>query len=394
MAPSFPSTTRAMAAQSSAGARVMLVSAVALACAWGAWFVRARVPVYAASEHARLEVLRATHPVDAQATGRVVAVRLALDARVTTGDVLVELDAVAERLQLAQARAKLGGVGTELDATRRQVTAEEHALAAFRQQLGAALREAEGRMREGQILTQAAKVEAERNRRLVAEGLVSSAELERAQAEADRRAAAELGLRATLDRVRRESTTGEADRQARVATLEREAARLDAERGTLTASVGSLEYEIERRTIRAPATGRIGEIGTARVGSVLAQGAHVATVVAGGELRVVASFEPARALGRVRPGQRARVRLDGFPWTEYGAVDARVTEVATELREGRVRIELGVDEGVTTRIPLQHGLPGVVEVTVEEVTPATLVLRAAGKLGAAPAAPPRAASAP
>ena len=40
-----------------------------------------------------------------------------------------------------------------------------------------------------------------------------------------------------------------------------------------------------------------------------------------------------------------------------------------------------VDAASATRIPLQHGLPGKVEVTVEESTPARLVLRAAGKLG-------------
>ncbi len=377
----FPATLRSMAGQPTAGARLLLLSAGALFAAWGLWFVRARVPVYAASEQARVEVQRATHPVAAQVTGRVVALHLDLDATVSAGDVLVELDAVAERLQLAQARAKLGGVASELEATRRQITAEEAALLAFRQQLGATLGEADSRLREGQILTQAARVELARHERMYAESLVSIAELERARAEAERRGAAEVGLRATQDRARRESSTGEADRRSRIATLEREGARLESERGSLGASVLALEYEIERRTIRAPAAGRVGEVGAARVGSVLAQGAQIATVVASGTLRVVASFAPASALGRVRAGQHARVRLEGFPWTEYGALDATVTEVASELRDGRTRVELGVTPRAHSRIPLQHGLPGVVEITVEEVSPATLVLRAAGRLG-------------
>ncbi len=383
----FPNTVRLLTGQSTLGGRLLLLSSVALFGGWGAWFGSARVPVYEASEHARLEVLRATHPVDSLVTGRVVSVHLSLDALVAAGDVLVELDAVSERLQLAQARAKMSGIALELEATRKQIAAEERALAAFRQQLNAALPEAESRLREGEILTRAAKVEAERAQRLYAETLVPEAERARAKAEADRRVEAEQGLRATRDRVRRESTTGEADRQSRIATLEREEARLDAERGSLTASVLSLENDIERRTIRAPAAGRVGELGSARIGSVLAQGDHVATIVASGDLRVVASFEPASALGRIRAGQRARIRLDGFPWTEYGAIDATVTEVATELRDGRARIELSVSPRASSRIPLQHGLPGIVEVTVEEVTPATLVLRAAGRLGT-PALPP------
>ena len=93
MSSSFPTTMRSMASQSSAGARLLLVSAAALACGWAAWFVRARVPVYAASEHARLEVERATHPVDAQVTGRVVAARLALEAE---GETVTEIGCVTK----------------------------------------------------------------------------------------------------------------------------------------------------------------------------------------------------------------------------------------------------------------------------------------------------------
>jgi membrane fusion protein (multidrug efflux system) len=40
-----------------------------------------------------------------------------------------------------------------------------------------------------------------------------------------------------------------------------------------------------------------------------------------------------------------------------------------------------------TSIPLQHGLPGSVEVQVEEVSPAVLVLRTAGQLAASPKTP-------
>jgi hypothetical protein len=63
-----------------------------------------------------------------------------------------------------------------------------------------------------------------------------------------------------------------------------------------------------------------------------------------------------------------------------------VRRVANEVRDGRVRVELGVDPEGASPIPLQHGLPGNVEVQVERVAPATLVLRAAGKLLTRPVA--------
>ena len=104
-------------------------------------------------------------------------------------------------------------------------------------------------------------------------------------------------------------------------------------------------------------------------------------VVPDGMLKVVALFHPSEALGRVRPGQRARVRFDGFPWTQYGSTPARVSNVATKLRYGRVRVELSFDPGVLTeipRIPYQDGLTAVVDIEIERVSPATLVLRSAG----------------
>jgi pyruvate-ferredoxin/flavodoxin oxidoreductase len=95
-------------------------------------------------------------------------------------------------------------------------------------------------------------------------------------------------------------------------------------------------------------------------------------------------FLPPAALGRIRPGQPARLRLQGFPWTQYGSIGAMVSDVASEVRDGRVRVELVIDPRAASPIPLQHGLPGTVEVEVERVSPATLTLRAAGQLVAAP----------
>jgi membrane fusion protein (multidrug efflux system) len=109
--------------------------------------------------------------------------------------------------------------------------------------------------------------------------------------------------------------------------------------------------------------------------------ARLQAIVPEGILKIVALFQPSEALGRVRPGQPARVRFDGFPWTQYGSTPARVSNVAAELRDGRIRVELTFDAGALTTIPgipYQHGLTALVDVEIERVSPATLVLRSAG----------------
>jgi membrane fusion protein (multidrug efflux system) len=118
------------------------------------------------------------------------------------------------------------------------------------------------------------------------------------------------------------------------------------------------------------------------------EGDKLGAIVPGGELKVVAEFLPAAAAGRIRPGQTGRIRLEGYPWIEYGTLHAQVTRVGSELRAGRVRVELAIPAGTPTTIPIEHGLPGSAEVEVERVAPATLVLRAVGKALAERTTPP------
>ncbi len=358
----------------------MLVGAVALLGGWAAWFSMARVPVYETSDHARLEVLRATFPVETPVAGRVVEAKVLLDSVVAEGDVLIRLDASTEQLQLDETRARIAAIAPQIEALRNQANGERRALAAFQGQLSAQLAEAQSRLDEAAVTARAGEVEADRSELLYNEKLMSDADRHRIRAESERARAAESTARAQLETQRREATTGAEDRRSRILSFDREAASLGAQLSALEAAIPTLEYAVERRVIRAPAAGRIGETANVRVGQVLAEASHVATVVASGDLRIVAELPPS-SFGRVRTGQSARVRLDAFPWTEYGALRATVTNVAKELHEGEIRIELTVDASTATRIPLQHGLPGRVDVTVDQASPAKMILRAAGQLG-------------
>jgi membrane fusion protein (multidrug efflux system) len=52
-----------------------------------------------------------------------------------------------------------------------------------------------------------------------------------------------------------------------------------------------------------------------------------------------------------------------------------VSSVAGDPQEGQIRVELALDRMQATSLPLQHGLPAEVDVEVERVSPAVLVLR-------------------
>lgn len=97
-----------------------------------------------------------------------------------------------------------------------------------------------------------------------------------------------------------------------------------------------------------------------------------------GATTVVAQFSPA-VQGRIQPGQTARLRLDSYPWLQYGSVPAVVTTVPRTSRDGWLEIRLTIPEEPAPPISLDYGMTGVVEVAVEQVSPAELLLRAAGR---------------
>jgi membrane fusion protein (multidrug efflux system) len=155
--------------------------------------------------------------------------------------------------------------------------------------------------------------------------------------------------------------------------------KLQAEAATSSANIQRLEYELEKRHIRAPVSGTLTECATLRPGAHISEGQQIGTIVPSSAVQVVAEFTPSAALGKIRPGQNATVKLQGFPWAQFGTLSARVSRGAGHIRDGNIRVALAVTAPAHSRLPLKHGLPGSVEIEVERVTPALLLLRSAGQ---------------
>ncbi|HEX8695328.1 MAG TPA: HlyD family efflux transporter periplasmic adaptor subunit [Longimicrobium sp.] len=371
MAVPFSRTTRALRADGARRSIALQVAGVLLLAAWAAWLAAARLTLYETSAGARVEAGRAVHPVDAAAGGRVVAAPgLRLGAAVRAGEVLVVLDAGAERIELERERARLASLAAQRSALVARLGDEGGALARSREALAAAAREGAARVRDAEVGERLARSEEQRAAALHAAGTLADAELQRARAAGDRAASAVDAARSTaaLEEARGRQAVAEAE--ARLNALRGEIAAAEAEAARLRAAERRWTLEVERKTIRAPVDGRLARVEPLRPGGVLAAGARVAEVVPDGRLRIVAEL-PVRATGRVRAGQTARLRLAGFEPTRYGSVLARVARVGTEPRGGRVRVECEVVDAPPA-IPLQHGLAGTLEIAVARVTPAAL----------------------
>lgn len=356
----------------------LLGCAVLLLVAWSLWFFRSTISVYAVSADARLEVDGATYPVETPVAGRVVATSLTMGQAVEAGDTLVSLDVRAQDFGVNEERARLSGLGPQLSRVEAEILEQEHGRRDESATSAAAKAEAEASYSQAVAAADLALDQEQRMLKLAATGLLSQSELTRAQSETKQRRAAAEALRLTSVRIDAEQQRKDTAHRIELEKLQREAAALRAQIGTGTAAVKRLENEGALRRIVAPVSGTLAEVSPLRVGGVLQVGDTVATIMPPGALRVVAGFLPAEAFGRVQSGQSARLRLEGFPATQYGMLNATVSRVASEVRDGRVRVELSLEPGNGT-VPLQHGLPGVVEVEIAQLSPASLVLRAVGQ---------------
>jgi membrane fusion protein (multidrug efflux system) len=243
-----------------------------------------------------------------------------------------------------------------------------------------AAEEAAGRIAEAGAALQFASDELSRIEKLKAGGLVPDRDLARARTDVAQRRATLAIAEVSARRVLQEQTARDRERDARIEGLQASIASQEADHGALQAGVDRLSYDIARRTVRASIDGIVAEAATLRPGEMVTEGSRLGSIIPIGRLLIAAQFPATAALGRIRPGQHATLRLDGFPWTEFGIVGATVARVAQETREGQIRVELTIDSTSAFRGLLEHGMPGSLDVAVEQVTPLALLWRTAGRI--------------
>ena len=374
----FSRTLRSVEADRSRITAIGILLTGIFAGIWVGWMVMARVSVYAVSDLSRLEADGSVRQIQALHGGRIVRMQMALGGKVKAGDLLAELDTTLERMQAVETQTQGEASGDELLKVQQEIESQRASMAHEGQAATIAIQEARTRLREAETAADYAALEADRKAQLHTADLASDLEVARAKAEVDKQRAVVDGLRLAIDRQTEEQKVQTSEHQARIDGLLREASRLANERRRTGLTVHRLQREIELQRVVAPVDGRIGEIAALRVGSVITAGERLGVIVPSGRLKIVALFKPAVAVGRIRSGQLARIRFEGFPWAQYGTMPAKVSRVANELRDGYVRVDLEPLPG--SRIPLQHDLPGATEIELERISPATLFLRSSGEM--------------
>jgi hemolysin D len=360
----------------------LLVACVGVLCAWAGL---AEVPLVKVSSQARVEPHNAVYRIEPQSAGRVVRSLLNLDEEVNEGDLLIEFDTQAERIELAHGKSNAAAIEKELQIIRDEIVNKEAEAAVTGEVDQVAIREAVERERE---LAPRQKLAEERAALALSSPSGSISEIEKLEraTDVDALASAKTAQTLAVARLRKERQVRGQTLTAQLLAWRREELRTEAQLRALQVAVNRLEYQIAKKHYRAPGTGRLVDVAELGAGAVIADGQRVGTIVAtDGQLRIRARF-PKEVVGLIQPEQTARLKLDGYPVTIYGTVPAKVTRVGTEPGQvltpeaipGTVRVELEFDRPSDSRIQLRHGMTLSVEVEVGRVSPLALLMRAMG----------------
>ena len=227
----------------------------------------------------------------AQRAGRRLCPQVAVDdfQRVKAGDLLVEIDDADYRARVAQAEADLLGAQAAIDNLKARKEAQ-HAQVA----------EAEAAINATQADVERTRLEAARQRALLATTFGTRQKVEQADADAKRFAATLARNQAELDAQRRQ-----------MAVLDTQESQLRADAKAKQAALDLAKINLGYTRITAPVGGVVSERGV-RDGQYVHAGSQVISVVPLDNVWVVANYKETQ-LTHVAIGQRAEIRVDTFP---------------------------------------------------------------------------------
>jgi membrane fusion protein (multidrug efflux system) len=228
-------------------------------------------------------------PLSAHVEGYVRHVPVDDFQRVKQGDVLVEIEDADYRARVAQAEADLLGAEAAIENLKARKAAQ-HAQVA----------EAEDAIKATQADVERTRLEAERQRTLLATTFGTRQRVEQADAEAQRFAATLARNRADLEAQR-----------SQMAVLDTQEAQLRADAKAKQAALDLAKINLGYTRITAPAAGMVSERGV-RDGQYVHAGTQVISVVPLDNVWVLANYKETQ-LTHVAIGQRAEIRVDTFP---------------------------------------------------------------------------------
>lgn len=98
----------------------------------------------------------------------------------------------------------------------------------------------------------------------------------------------------------------------------------------ITPRLAKARLRVERMTLRSPVTGTVQSSAVTSIGQVLTAGQEAMRVVPGDGGLEIEVYLQNKDIGFVHEGQAATIKVEAFPFTRYGTLEATVVRVATD----------------------------------------------------------------
>ena len=87
---------------------------------------------------------------------------------------------------------------------------------------------------------------------------------------------------------------------------------------------------LENAVLRAPNAGTVQALSVINTGQVVSAGEHIMRVVPDGLGMEIEGYVQNKDIGFIKEGQEAIVKIDSFPFTRFGYIEATVTKIARD----------------------------------------------------------------
>ncbi len=157
----------------------------------------------------------------------------------------------------------------------------------------------------------------------------------------------------------------------------------------LEVALGSSKHTYDIAEIHAPVDGTVTAIKITTDGQVVARGEGLMTIVPSHAGYLVEAHVANRDFGFIQLNQTAKIKLDAFPYQDYGIIHGKVVEIESQPQQDKdigsyfnVRIEPSRDWVVARgrNISLTNGMTAQTEIVIRNKTVLELVLEPFAKL--------------
>jgi HlyD family secretion protein len=384
------------------GLLYLLVGLTAIVLPWAMW---SRVDVVS-SAPGRLEPRGKTIRLDAAVAGTIARIKVKEGQQVTAGQSLVELESTVISNDLQQAEARLEGQTNRL--TQLQLIASQLQLTdrVQQQQSRAQLAEQRAQMSQNQETRSANEVaiassqellfkdqsRVDRFRALEEQGVVSGSQVEDAEREminnkqllqqnqaALQQTQTEIQKqRSAYQRILQEGNLATIAGQKQAKELDTQITDLQAEILQTQQQIKSIQYQWQQRILYAPVNGTIFQLPIQNPGAVVQPGTLVAQIAPQGAKMVLRSQITSQDMGFLKVGLPVKVKLDAYPFQDYGVLPGRLTWIAPdskmvaigqtqrEIFELEIELAQTYIEAGNKQIPLTPGQTATAEVVVRQ----------------------------